>query len=220
MASKRAQMDKKVAELVQKTKLSKAVIQNLVRQYEVLCSLDRGMEREKLQDTLMDKFGLLDAFLLDRIYRTFNASASAQHLKPDDYVIGMSNFLSSDLDSKMKFCFSVYDLNGDGLLSKDEMYQFLKNTMVTKSHDVDQDDGDDNVKELTEMVLKLLDTDRDGRVTFEDFKNAVNGNRLLLELLGQCLPDERGRCAYLRMLGEPSMGPQPVTMSSKNSKRA
>ncbi|KAL8609406.1 hypothetical protein ACOMHN_019895 [Nucella lapillus] len=214
MASKRVQMDKEVAELVQKTKLSKPVVQNLVEQYYVLCNLEKGMEREKVQDVLMDKFGLLDIFLLDRIYRTFVANSNNQHLKPDDFVKGMANFLSSDLDEKIKFCFTVYDLNGDGYLLKDEMYQFLKNSMITKSHDVDQDDGEESIKELTEMVVKLLDFDRDGRVNFEDFRAAVVENKLLLEVLGQCLPDESSRCAYLKMLGDPEMNTPPTSMCS------
>ena len=31
-------------------------------------------------------------------------------------------------------CFNVYDLNGDGYITREEMFQFLKNSMVTVSH--------------------------------------------------------------------------------------
>jgi len=30
----------------------------------------------------------------------------------------------------MKVCFRVYDLNGDNYISKEEMYQMLKNTLI------------------------------------------------------------------------------------------
>ena len=30
-------------------------------------------------------------------------------------------------------CFNVYDLNGDGYITREEMFQFLKNSMVTVS---------------------------------------------------------------------------------------
>ena len=33
--------------------------------------------------------------------------------------------------------------------------------------------------------------DHDGRVSFKDFQAAVYGDKLLLESLGQCLPDEK-----------------------------
>lgn len=215
MGSNRAQLEKKVAELTNKTKLSKQVVQSLVEHYQNKCK-DKGLDRDSVRDDLMNQFGMLDAFITDRIYRTFDVSANTQYLKLDDYVIGMATFLAGNLEDKMKFCFSVYDLNGDGYITREEMFQFLKNSMVTKSHDADQDDADEGIKELTELALKKLDEDHDGRVSFKDFQEAVSTDKLLLESLGQCLPDEKCRIRYLKMLGDPDLNAPSVTISSKN----
>jgi hypothetical protein len=55
------------------------------------------------------------------------------------------------------------------------------------------EDPDEGVKDLVELVLRKLDTDRDGKISFQDFQTAVRKEELLLEAFGQCLPSE-GAC--------------------------
>nr|KAG5705170.1 hypothetical protein BaRGS_030887 [Batillaria attramentaria] len=58
-----------------------------------------------------------------------------------------------------RICFNVYDLNGmDGYITREEMYQFLKHSMVEKAHGDAEDDADDSTKDLTEIILKKLVT--------------------------------------------------------------
>ena len=57
----------------------------------------------------------------------------------------------------------MYDLNGDGYITREEMLQWLKNSLVRQSH---EDDSDEGVKELIEIVIKKLDAfDHDNRVS-------------------------------------------------------
>lgn len=219
MGSNRAALDKKVNELQRKTKLHKQVVQSLVERYQCQCK-DKGLDRDTLRGDLMHEFNMLDDFLLDRIFRTFDVSAIGQHLKMDDYVTGMAVFLTQNLDDKIRFCFSVYDLNGDGYITREEMYQFLKHSMVEKAHGDAEDDADDSTKDLTEIILKKLDNeDHDGRVSYQDFHSAVMGDKLLLEALGQCLPDEKCRSRYLQILGDPSLNNQQASTVIKVQKK-
>lgn len=83
----------------------------------------------------------------------------------------------------VKVCFRVYDLNGDRYISKEEMFQLLKNCLVKGT-----EEDDDGVKDLVDLVMKKLDEDRDGRVSENDWNSAVGKDQLLLEAFGQCLP--------------------------------
>ena len=47
----------------------------------------------------------------------------------------------------------VYDLNGDGFISREEMFQLLKNSLVKQPTEEDPDEG---VKELVELSLKKM----------------------------------------------------------------
>lgn len=67
---------------------------------------------------------------------------------------------------------------------------FFRNSLIKHPQDEDPDEG---VKDFVDLVLKKMDYDRDGKVSFLDFKSAVTDEPLLLEAFGQCLPTD-GSC--------------------------
>ncbi|KXS15214.1 EF-hand calcium-binding domain-containing protein 1-like protein, partial [Gonapodya prolifera JEL478] len=140
------------------------------------------VDRTRFRDMLADAFEIDDSLLMDRVFRCFDAD-SDNYVNFEEFIRGMSLFLKGKFEEKAKFCFRVYDLNGDRFISKDEMYQMLKNSLVRA---VDEDE--DGVKELVEIALKKLDEDHDGRVSDADWSGAVNKETLLLEAFGKCLP--------------------------------
>ena len=66
-------------------------------------------------------------------------------------------FLGS-LDEQIQYCFSIYDLNADGYISKEEMLTMLKTCLVRQGL---EEDGDEGVKDLIEMTLKKMDDDKE-----------------------------------------------------------
>ena len=74
-------------------------------------------------------------------------------------------------------------MNGDRYISKEEMYQMLKFTLVRGA-----EEDEDGIKDLVDLVLKKLDEDRDGRVSESDWAGAIAKESLLMEAFGQCLP--------------------------------
>ena len=57
----------------------------------------------------------------------------------------------------LKLCldtFRVYDLNGDGYISREEMFQLLKHCLIKQPAEEDPDEG---IKELVEITLKKMD---------------------------------------------------------------
>lgn len=50
-------------------------------------------------------------------------------------------------------CFGVYDLNDDGYISREEMFQMLKNTMAKQLTEEDPDEG---IKEIVESMVKKM----------------------------------------------------------------
>jgi Ca2+-binding EF-hand superfamily protein len=81
-------------------------------------------------------------------------------------------------------CFRVYDLNDDRYISKEEMFQMLKNCLVKEAVEEDED----CIKDLVDLVLKKLDEDRNGRVSEHDWEGAIAKEALLMEAFGRCLP--------------------------------
>ncbi|XP_057288713.1 calaxin isoform X2 [Pezoporus wallicus] len=101
---------------------------------------------------------------------------------------GMTDEMMMDRD-----CFEVYDLNGDGYISREEMFQMLKNCLLKQPSEEDPDEG---IKDLVDIAMKKMDYDHDGKLSFKDFEKAVRDENLLLEAFGPCLPDIKSRMAF------------------------
>lgn len=50
-------------------------------------------------------------------------------------------------------CFEVYDLNGDGYISREEMFQMLKDSLIRQPTEEDPDEG---IKDIVEIALKKM----------------------------------------------------------------
>lgn len=149
------------------------------------------LDRSKFRDLLADAFGIDDSLIMDRIFRCFDFDAD-NFMSIEEFVKGMNIFLKGKYDDHLKFCFKVYDLNGDRYISKEEMFQLLKTCLVKGT-----EEDDDGVKDLVDLIMKKLDEDRDGRVSENDWSNSVGKDHLLLEAFGQCLPSNECKKKFL-----------------------
>ncbi|CAI5690536.1 unnamed protein product [Oreochromis niloticus] len=144
-----------------------------------------GLDRGKFISTLHSIFGLTDDRMT--VFRTFDKDNDSV-VSMKEWIDGLSVFLRGTLDEKIKYCFTVYDLNGDNAISREEMLHMLKGRLIRQPNEEDPDEG---IKDLVEIILKKMDYDHDGKLSFEDFEKAVKDENLLLEAFGTCLPDFR-----------------------------
>ncbi|KAM3967862.1 calaxin [Aphomia sociella] len=159
-----------------------------------------GIDQNTFRDVMHNTFDLVtEEAILERMWVTWERGASGGEgaLKFEAWVKGLSVLLRGTDEERRAHCFAVYDLNNDGFISKDEMFVLLKNSLLKQPGDEDPDEG---VRELVELVLKKLDVDKDGRVSHEDYREAVEQEPLLLEAFGQCLPTRRQASAFLKTL--------------------
>ena len=56
------------------------------------------------------------------------------------------------------------------------------------------------MRDLSELALKKLDVDHDGKISFEDYEATIKEEPLLLEAFGQCLPTTENITAFLMTL--------------------
>ncbi|XP_072139224.1 calaxin [Mobula birostris] len=146
-----------------------------------------GLDRNKFRNVLHVTFGMTDDMIMDRVFRAFDKDNDS-YVNMKEWIEGLSIFLRGTLDEKIKFCFDVFDLNGDGFISREEMFHMLKTSLVKQPTEEDPDEG---VKDLVEIALKKLDYDHDNKVSYADFEKAVKDENLLLEAFGPCLPDPK-----------------------------
>lgn len=86
-----------------------------------------------------------------------------------DFVKALSTFNSrGDAESEAAFMFKVYDINGDGYVTQEEMmsiFKLLTGTNLSATQ----------LQQIVEKTLKDLDVDRDGKLNYEEFKKVSLG---------------------------------------------
>uniref|UniRef100_A0A8D1T8T0 EF-hand domain-containing protein n=1 Tax=Sus scrofa TaxID=9823 RepID=A0A8D1T8T0_PIG len=146
-----------------------------------------GLDCNAFQMILHNIFGMTDDVLMNRVFFAFDKD-NDNLINAKEWVKGLSVFLRGTFEEKLKFCFEVYYFNGDGYISREKIFDMLKNSLHQQSPEEETDEG---ITELVDITLKKMDYDNDGKLSFEDFEKAVKEDRLLLEVFGPCLPEAK-----------------------------
>ncbi|XP_045490838.1 EF-hand calcium-binding domain-containing protein 1-like isoform X2 [Colias croceus] len=159
-----------------------------------------GIDQSTFRDVMHNTFDLVtEEIVLDRIWSSWDRGVNGGEgaLKFEAWAKGLSVLLRGNTEEKKVYCFNVYDLNADGYITRDEMFVLLKNSLLKQPGDEDPDEG---VRDLVELVLRKLDIDKDGKVSLDDYRQAVQQEPLLLEAFGQCVPSRRHAATFLKTL--------------------
>jgi serine/threonine-protein phosphatase 2B regulatory subunit len=78
-----------------------------------------------------------------------------------EMLIGLSTTTNAAKEEKLKFAFAVFDTNGDGVITKDELLKILK----ANHHSANAAD----VMRKADTIMSQADTDGDGVMNYEEF---------------------------------------------------
>ncbi|KAM6183457.1 calcineurin subunit B type 2 [Erethizon dorsatum] len=106
--------------------------------------------------------------LVKRVLDIFDTDGSGE-VDFKELIMGISQFsVRGNEEQKLRFAFSIYDLDKDGYISNGELFQVLE-MMV----------GDNlqnwQLQQLVDKTIILMDKDGDGRLSFEEFSALVRG---------------------------------------------
>lgn len=73
--------------------------------------------------------------------------------------------------------FNAFDLDGNGYLSRDEVFNLLRATFLSKGQFVTPE----RLKEMVENCFKVVDINHDNLISFEEFQNSNELVKLVSE---------------------------------------
>ena len=85
--------------------------------------------------------------------------------------------MTSELSAKIKFCFDLYDVDEDGVITREELGSMLE-AMSAESVEEAIDQAD-----MVAELFSKIDVNGDGHITFEEFRTAVESDSNLLRTL-------------------------------------
>lgn len=144
------------------------------------------MDRSQLRAFFHSTFQIADDYIIDRVFLYLDKGQKrSAFVTLECWITTLSLFLRGTLDEKMAYCFYIYDVGGVGRIRRNDMIKLLRKCFIfEKDEDIEL-----MVKDLADILMKKLDIDGDGEVSYEDYSTSVRGQREILEIFGRCLPD-------------------------------
>ncbi|CAM9825618.1 unnamed protein product, partial [Discosporangium mesarthrocarpum] len=145
-----------------------------------------------------------------RLFNVFDKDGDGK-LDYRDFLTGLVT-LRKQGEEALKFCFSIYDHDGSGTITLQDLTAVLSAALEEEGETREDGDGDgdgecvipegtnEQAKETAAKlgeIFEMLDSNKNGRVTFADFKAGVEAEPLLVE-------------TFLRPARELSLGNNPL----------
>ncbi|CAH1103678.1 unnamed protein product [Psylliodes chrysocephalus] len=86
----------------------------------------------------------------------------------EDFLNILSKVSRGSVNEKIQWVFNLYDLNGDGLISKNEMVDVVTSIYEMLGRATQPVVEDSSAKEHVEKIFKMIDSNKDGVITIDE----------------------------------------------------
>lgn len=86
-----------------------------------------------------------------------------------DLLVTLSTLLRGSVYERLRWTFKLYDLNGDGCISRGELNEIVQSVHELMGRRPNQTDDDRKAREQVEKVFRKFDLNQDGVITIEEF---------------------------------------------------
>ncbi|KAH8261638.1 hypothetical protein KR044_012750 [Drosophila immigrans] len=112
--------------------------------------------------------------------------SSDRHCSLPSFIRLFTIYFSNDLEKRMNFVFSIYDIRDRGYLDRDQVVRF-----VTKFFDGDDEDELHELRgDMVEMIFAKFDIDKDLTISAEEYADCVRKQPMMMEFLGKVFPSK------------------------------
>uniref|UniRef100_A0A671LES1 Ubiquitin carboxyl-terminal hydrolase 32 n=1 Tax=Sinocyclocheilus anshuiensis TaxID=1608454 RepID=A0A671LES1_9TELE len=113
----------------------------------------------------------IHASLSEGLFYAFDENRD-NHIDFKEISCGLSACCRGPVAERQKFCFKVFDVDRDGVLSRDEIHEMVVALLeVWKDNRTDTlPEFDSSVSDIVEDILKMHDTTKQGHLTLEDYQ--------------------------------------------------
>jgi len=157
--------------VIQQRNQRKGALEDFAKEYNIKPeSIKKAHKR--FVETDVDHSGLIDytefceilqvdaSPQVERLFQMFDKDKSGQ-IDVKEFLIGLSNFTGAGKEEKLKFAFMVFDEDGNGVITKQELLKILKANHMASS--------DSEVIRKAETIMMQADKDGDGVISFDEF---------------------------------------------------
>lgn len=102
------------------------------------------------------------------VFNTFDQDRSGT-ISFEEFVLGLSLLLRGTLLEKLEWTFNLYDINGDGVITSDEMYSIVLAVYDIVGKYAEPKIEEHTIREHVDNVFRKMDINKDGVITLDEF---------------------------------------------------
>ncbi|XP_020895550.1 neuronal calcium sensor 1 isoform X2 [Exaiptasia diaphana] len=154
-------------DLLQHTKFTRQELQRMYRGFKNECT-NGLVDRDTFKKIYAQFFPYGDSSqYANLLFNVFDQNKNGR-ISFEDFVLGLSVSLHGTLDEKMKWAFQLYDLDGDGVITREELATVVHSVHCMMGEALSS--GEEcSVQEQVERLFALMDTNEDGVITEDEF---------------------------------------------------
>ncbi|KXJ18678.1 neuronal calcium sensor 1 [Exaiptasia diaphana] len=123
------------------------------------------------------------------VFKVFDQNADG-HISFKEFITALSITSRGSLDEKLEWAFSLYDLDRDGFITKEEMLSIVKAIYCMVGNIIDLPQDEDTPQKRVDKIFKQMDKNEDGRLTMEEFREGSKCDPWIVQALAIDLPQE------------------------------
>eukprot|EP00275_Glaucocystis_incrassata_P001725 EC123801.1.p1 GENE.EC123801.1~~EC123801.1.p1 ORF type:complete len:193 (+),score=26.33 EC123801.1:88-666(+) len=180
---------KEIAEFIKHTHFTQDEVRNLYKHFR---SISGSMQDDGLIDKLefQHALGLPESLFVDRMFSLFDENGD-EMINFQEFLLGLSVFCpKGSFDERLKFSFKIYDFDGDGRISRDELMKMLEAGLIENHMNLTQE----QIDALVDATFNEADSDGDGKIDFEEYKGMVMKHPSMIRNMTIAIPYQQLRC--------------------------
>jgi len=122
------------------------------------------------------------------VFKVFDRNADGS-ISFKEFITALSITSRGSLDEKLEWAFSLYDLDKDGYITRDEMLHIVESIYRMVGKMVDLPEDEDTPDKRVDKIFRKMDKNNDGKLTMDEFREGSKCDPWIVQALAIDLPE-------------------------------